>query len=198
MCYYSQCRHPCLEPAVVAARRMLPVVLLSFGVPFVTRLVEEASKLAVILAPCPAMMVWNVVPVHCLVRYVPFYHVAFHTSIWTPRALKNSRVLIFRTRPRISFLTRSNMQETEVLTCNKIKCAHSNGTKKCNDPCSPSIEHCTGLCDRRGACILPCEAPCFRLPCNERFFFTLSCGHQCPVIPGETCLDGYCQICVAQ
>lgn len=145
MCYYSQCRHPCLEPAVVAARRMLPVVLLSFGVPFVTRLVEEASKLAVILAPCPAMMVWNVVPVHCL-----------------------------------------------------IKCAHSNGTKKCNDPCSPSIEHCTGLCDRRGACILPCEAPCFRLPCNERFFFTLSCGHQCPGIPGETCLDGYCQICVAQ
>jgi hypothetical protein len=43
--------------------------------------------------------------------------------------------------------------------------------------------------------MMPCSAPCDRLPCNERCTKLLSCGHQCPSICGEECPVGYCQLC---
>ena len=42
---------------------------------------------------------------------------------------------------------------------------------------------------------MPCAAPCNRLPCNKRCQSTLSCGHRCPGICGESCPEGYCQAC---
>ncbi len=39
---------------------------------------------------------------------------------------------------------------------------------------------------------MPCAVPCNRLPCNKRCSKTLSCGHQCPGICGEMCVEGYC------
>jgi hypothetical protein len=42
---------------------------------------------------------------------------------------------------------------------------------------------------------MPCAAPCVRLPCNLLCSKSLSCGHKCPGICGETCPEGYCHIC---
>lgn len=52
--------------------------------PFATRLEEEVSEIAVIHAHCLVTIVWNVVAINCLVRYVPFYHVAIpHVNLDT-------------------------------------------------------------------------------------------------------------------
>lgn len=42
---------------------------------------------------------------------------------------------------------------------------------------------------------MPCAAPCNRLPCDERCQRLLKCGHRCPGLCGETCLEGHCQDC---
>jgi hypothetical protein len=39
---------------------------------------------------------------------------------------------------------------------------------------------------------LPCGAPCDRLPCNLRCEKKLRCGHRCPGLCGEVCLQGCC------
>ncbi len=42
---------------------------------------------------------------------------------------------------------------------------------------------------------MPCAAPCTRLPCDKRCPRDLGCGHRCPGVCGEDCLEGYCQAC---
>ncbi|KAK8016928.1 hypothetical protein PG993_015117 [Apiospora rasikravindrae] len=77
----------------------------------------------------------------------------------------------------------------------EVRCAHSRCSLSCQDPCPPCIEKCAWSCAHRGTCSMPCAAPCDRLPCDERCEKTLKCGHQCPGLCGETCLEGYCQVC---
>ncbi|GAB4814482.1 hypothetical protein N2152v2_001528 [Parachlorella kessleri] len=49
---------------------------------------------------------------------------------------------------------------------------------------------------RKGACLLPCGAPCARLPCDERCDRLLPCGHRCPAVCGEDCPPKrYCITC---
>jgi hypothetical protein len=77
----------------------------------------------------------------------------------------------------------------------QVRCSHSKCTLTCHQPCTPCIEPCKWSCSHRGACTLPCGAPCNRLPCNQRCDKLLGCGHQCPGLCGEECRDGYCHIC---
>jgi hypothetical protein len=66
-------------------------------------------------------------------------------------------------------------------------CAHSKCSLMCSDACVPCAESCTWSCSHRGSCILPCGAPCTRLPCDRRCSEVLSCGHRCPSLCGEKC-----------
>ncbi|KAK6860594.1 hypothetical protein PG995_004230 [Apiospora arundinis] len=77
----------------------------------------------------------------------------------------------------------------------EVRCAHSRCSLPCQDPCPPCIEKCAWFCAHQGGCSMPCAAPCDRLPCDERCQKPLSCGHRCPGLCGETCLEGYCQAC---
>ncbi|KAL2754249.1 hypothetical protein ACRALDRAFT_1049711 [Sodiomyces alcalophilus JCM 7366] len=78
----------------------------------------------------------------------------------------------------------------------EIQCPHSRCAAPCRLPCAPCIEKCTWACAHRGACTMPCAAPCDRLPCDERCPETLGCGHRCPGLCGEECPDGkFCQEC---
>ena len=77
----------------------------------------------------------------------------------------------------------------------QVQCAHSRCPLKCHESCAPCIEKCTWYCEHKGACNMPCAAPCNRIPCNERCPRNLSCGHRCPGLCGETCPEGYCQTC---
>jgi len=77
----------------------------------------------------------------------------------------------------------------------EVRCPHSKCTLKCSQACAPCVEKCTWHCEHQGSCSMPCAAPCERLPCNVRCTRTLACGHQCPSLCGETCPEGYCQLC---
>ncbi|KAK7994415.1 hypothetical protein PG991_016003 [Apiospora marii] len=77
----------------------------------------------------------------------------------------------------------------------EVRCAHSRCPLPCQDPCPPCIEKCAWSCLHQGGCSMPCAAPCDRLPCDERCQTKLRCGHQCPGLCGETCLEGHCQVC---
>src|SRR5579859_4640735 len=78
----------------------------------------------------------------------------------------------------------------------ELRCIHSQCPGKCGEQCVPCAEPCTWFCKHRGACIMPCGAPCNRLPCNLRCDRLLDCGHQCPSICGEVCPDkSFCQQC---
>ncbi|KAK8064546.1 hypothetical protein PG994_007184 [Apiospora phragmitis] len=78
----------------------------------------------------------------------------------------------------------------------EVRCAHSRCPLPCQDPCPPCIEKCAWFCVHQGGCSMPCAAPCDRLPCDERCQKQLKCGHQCPGLCGETCLEGHCQACL--
>ena len=73
-----------------------------------------------------------------------------------------------------------------------VSCTHSRCSRKCAEPCPPCAERCPWRCEHQGACSLPCGAPCDRLPCNERCSRKLKCGHRCPGLCGESCLEGCC------
>jgi hypothetical protein len=73
-----------------------------------------------------------------------------------------------------------------------VSCEHTRCGKSCNLPCAPCAEPCSWTCSHQGACSLPCGAPCDRLPCNLRCAKKLKCGHSCPGLCGETCLQGCC------
>ncbi|KAA6410498.1 MAG: NF-X1 finger and helicase domain [Lasallia pustulata] len=78
----------------------------------------------------------------------------------------------------------------------EVRCSHSRCSKKCHEPCIPCVENCSWSCPHRGACNLPCAVPCDMLPCSKRCSLTLSCGHGCPSVCGETCPQArYCQKC---
>lgn len=78
---------------------------------------------------------------------------------------------------------------------NQVRCGHSRCTLRCHEACAPCVEDCTWSCDHKGKCSMPCAAPCGRLPCNHRCSRTLSCGHQCPGLCGETCPENLCHTC---
>ena len=77
----------------------------------------------------------------------------------------------------------------------EVRCQHSKCASNCNEACAPCIERCTWSCEHQGSCTMPCSAPCNRLPCDQRCFKQLSCGHQCPGLCGETCPEKYCHDC---
>lgn len=77
----------------------------------------------------------------------------------------------------------------------EVRCAHSQCTLLCHQPCAPCIENCTWSCEHKGDCSMPCAAPCNRLPCNRRCSRHLPCAHRCPGICGEECPKDHCQIC---
>ncbi|KAK3317593.1 hypothetical protein B0T19DRAFT_294577 [Cercophora scortea] len=80
----------------------------------------------------------------------------------------------------------------------EVRCPHSSCSLGCRDACAPCVEKCTWSCAHKGACSLPCAAPCDRLPCEQRCDRTLTCGHQCPSFCGEYCPQDLCQICCLQ
>eukprot|EP00898_Chlorokybus_atmophyticus_P005655 jgi/Chlat1/6090/Chrsp40S05670 len=69
----------------------------------------------------------------------------------------------------------------------QVKCVHTKCSQRCHVPCAPCAEPCAWSCPHQGACTLPCGAPCDRLPCNERCYNILRCGHRCPSVCGEPC-----------
>jgi hypothetical protein len=73
-----------------------------------------------------------------------------------------------------------------------VSCEHTRCGKTCNLPCAPCAEPCGWSCSHQGACSLPCGAPCDRLPCNVRCEKKLKCGHRCPGLCGDACLQGCC------
>jgi hypothetical protein len=78
----------------------------------------------------------------------------------------------------------------------ELRCVHSRCVGICGQDCAPCAEACTWSCKHLGRCIMPCGAPCSRLPCNYRCSGLLKCGHQCPSICGETCPEvDFCQQC---
>ncbi|KAG0380217.1 hypothetical protein BGX24_009554 [Mortierella sp. AD032] len=68
-----------------------------------------------------------------------------------------------------------------------VSCPHSHCGRACDYPCAACSERCTWECSHQGECIMPCGAPCDRLPCNLRCDKPLPCGHQCPSVCGEAC-----------
>ncbi|CAM9746103.1 unnamed protein product [Ascophyllum nodosum] len=78
-----------------------------------------------------------------------------------------------------------------------ISCEHSSCSQGCKDPCAPCAQECTWFCPHEaGKCMLPCGAPCRRLPCDRRCERLLSCDHQCPSVCGEDCpSSAYCREC---
>ncbi|KAF9729289.1 hypothetical protein PMIN01_12979 [Paraphaeosphaeria minitans] len=77
----------------------------------------------------------------------------------------------------------------------EVRCSHSKCTALCSEPCAPCVETCRWSCEHQGSCTMPCSAPCNRLPCDVRCSKTLGCGHQCPGLCGEPCLEGLCHKC---
>ncbi|OAG00907.1 NFX1-type zinc finger-containing protein 1 [Paraphaeosphaeria sporulosa] len=77
----------------------------------------------------------------------------------------------------------------------EVRCKHSKCTELCSEPCAPCIETCTWGCEHQGACMMPCSAPCNRLPCDVRCSKILECGHQCPGLCGESCPESLCHKC---
>ncbi|KAH8693395.1 hypothetical protein GQ44DRAFT_792364 [Phaeosphaeriaceae sp. PMI808] len=77
-----------------------------------------------------------------------------------------------------------------------VSCSHSKCQQPCHEACIPCAkETCASRCPH-SACLLPCSAPCSWLPCSKRCEESLTCGHQCPSICGETCPPStLCQIC---
>jgi hypothetical protein len=74
-----------------------------------------------------------------------------------------------------------------------LKCEHAKCSLRCSDPCSACAEPCNWVCEHQGPCLLPCGAPCQRLPCNARCQQVLACGHHCPGLCGEPCPGrGFC------
>lgn len=78
----------------------------------------------------------------------------------------------------------------------EVRCSHSRCLKQCHERCVPCAEQgCASHCPH-SKCGMPCAAPCDWVPCSKRCTSSLSCGHQCPSICGETCPDAsYCQQC---
>ncbi|ORY07796.1 NFX1-type zinc finger-containing protein 1 [Clohesyomyces aquaticus] len=77
----------------------------------------------------------------------------------------------------------------------EVRCQHSKCTLSCHEACAPCVEKCTWECEHRGACTMPCSAPCNRLPCDQRCTKELACGHMCPGICGEICPNDCCHKC---
>ncbi|KAI5863739.1 P-loop containing nucleoside triphosphate hydrolase protein [Durotheca rogersii] len=80
----------------------------------------------------------------------------------------------------------------------EIQCCHSKCSKKCSEPCTPcAMPVCASACPH-SQCTMPCAAPCDWIPCSRRCANVLPCGHQCPSLCGEPCVDvKYCQVCAS-
>ncbi|CAD7696268.1 unnamed protein product [Ostreobium quekettii] len=68
-----------------------------------------------------------------------------------------------------------------------MKCFHSSCKRPCKDACPPCVHECVWKCTHRGACPVPCGAPCIRIPCDQRCRKKLACGCRCPGVCGEEC-----------
>ncbi|RUS32760.1 hypothetical protein BC938DRAFT_474405 [Jimgerdemannia flammicorona] len=76
------------------------------------------------------------------------------------------------------------------------RCVHFTCQRPCSDTCPACCETCPWQCSHQGRCLLPCGAPCNRLPCNKRCDKLLGCGHRCPLVCGEVCpLEKFCVVC---
>ncbi|KAL3153759.1 hypothetical protein ABBQ32_013348 [Trebouxia sp. C0010 RCD-2024] len=76
------------------------------------------------------------------------------------------------------------------------QCVHGHCRGLCTNPCGPCAEPCIWHCQHQGPYMLPCGAPCNRLPCDQRCSKRLSCGHRCPCVCGEPCPDRrFCATC---
>lgn len=80
--------------------------------------------------------------------------------------------------------------------CDRRVCNHSKCSHLCSLTCEACAETCEWECLHQGKCLMPCGAPCSRIPCDLRCEKLLACGHQCPSVCGEICPNiKYCQIC---
>ncbi len=98
-------------------------------------------------------------------------------------------------------INENGKKTTQHATCAQLcgeslrSCNHTRCNNKCQEQCSPCTKNCSWSCEHRGECSMHCSAPCDRLPCNERCSKMLRCGHQCPGLCGEVCLESYCLTC---
>ncbi len=77
-----------------------------------------------------------------------------------------------------------------------VRCPHSKCERPCKEVCAVCVELCVWECEHRGACPLPCGAPCIRKPCDQRCTRKLPCTHQCPSVCGEECPPvEFCAVC---
>lgn len=93
---------------------------------------------------------------------------------------------------------------TECPPCSKpcgTLCEHSQCALNCKEVCYACSEKCTWKCSCEVGleCDSFCATPCRRLPCDNRCQKLIECGHQCPGLCGEKCLDKkFCVECVRQ
>ncbi|MBE3048131.1 hypothetical protein IMZ48_37625, partial [Candidatus Bathyarchaeota archaeon] len=96
----------------------------------------------------------------------------------------------------VSLVIYAPSQRARTMLTSQVQCPHSRCAATCDQPCAPCIEKCAWSCKHRGACTMPCAAPCNRLPCEERCDKMLDCGHRCPSFCGEACPEQkFCQAC---
>lgn len=74
------------------------------------------------------------------------------------------------------------------LPCKK-SCEHGACSRPCNSICDPCVKPCSWSCQHVGSCSTMCSLPCARFPCSEPCDQVLPCGHVCPGICGERCVD---------
>ncbi|XP_019734924.1 NFX1-type zinc finger-containing protein 1 isoform X2 [Hippocampus comes] len=73
------------------------------------------------------------------------------------------------------------------------RCVHSKCMKTCGEPCVPCREPCASECPHQ-SCSKLCHEPCDRPPCTQPCARTLTCGHPCIGLCGDTC-PSKCRVC---
>ncbi|KAI1789279.1 hypothetical protein LXA43DRAFT_590107 [Ganoderma leucocontextum] len=75
------------------------------------------------------------------------------------------------------------------------RCPHNECSESCSEPCAPCREPCKWSC-AHFTCPLPCGSICSRVPCDEPCTKSLKCGHPCPSVCGEPCVQQECPVCL--
>ncbi|KAG7441498.1 uncharacterized protein BT62DRAFT_908111 [Guyanagaster necrorhizus] len=76
------------------------------------------------------------------------------------------------------------------------RCSHHKCPKPCAQDCAPCAEPCDWICPHL-SCPVLCGSICARLPCDEPCRTVLQCGHICPSVCGEPCLQQKCIECLS-
>ncbi|KAK0211877.1 hypothetical protein IW262DRAFT_1280087 [Armillaria fumosa] len=76
------------------------------------------------------------------------------------------------------------------------RCPHHKCPKRCAEDCAPCAEPCDWICPHL-CCPVSCGSICARLPCDEPCRTVLQCGHICPSVCGEPCLQQKCIECLS-